>query len=63
MALNILLHEAVESLSSHFSNILLQHHLRLVGLPISIAFSSSLGMLSSAPITFQSAAYLGVMRS
>ena len=53
--------EAVVSISSHFSNILLQHFFGLVGLAASIIFNSSLDMPSSIPITFQSAAYTGVI--
>ena len=61
MTVNNLLQEAVVSIASHFSNIWLQHHLTLVGYPASIARSLPLGRPSSVPITFQSAAYCGVM--
>ena len=61
MTINNFFQEAVASISSHFSNIWLQHHLTLVGHPPSMAFSSPLGRPSSVPITFQSAAYCGVM--
>ena len=63
MTVNSFSQEAVLSTSSHFSNIWLQHHLALVGYPASIAFNSPLGRLSSVPITFQSAAYCGVIHS
>ena len=51
------------SMSSHVSNILLQHHLTLIGHPTSMAFSSPVGTHSNVPITFQSAAYVGVTHS
>ena len=55
--------DAMGSISSHFSNIWSQHHLVLVGHPVSMAFSSPVGTPNNVPITFHSAPYFGVMRS
>ena len=63
MAANNFLQEAVVSVSSHVSHILLQHRLRSVGKVACIIFNSPLGTPNSVPITFQSAAYVGVMYS
>ena len=63
MAANTFFQEAVVSVSSQYSHMLLQHCLRSVGKVARIIFNSPLGTSNSVPITFQSAAYLGVMNS
>ena len=61
MTVKSLPQDAVLSIPSHISNIWLQPNLVLVGYSVSIQFSTPLGRPSNFPITFQSAAYCGIM--
>ena len=63
MAANTFFQEAVVSVSSHSSHILLQHRLGSVGKAACIIFNSPLDTPNNVPITFQSAPYLGVIYS